>query len=122
MSLLNRILKEQAKKERVVLIYVLSFDLKDASSEYAKITKALGDLGYSRDSNLGEDSLPRNFYAGQKQVSYDPDDISLVDKIQQETIEFEEVVKKIMGAEAPGKLNKYFVSVSLKTNTGLRIG
>lgn len=122
MSLLKKIMQEKAKKENVTLVYLLSFDLKDASSEYAKITNALAKLGYSRDSSSGEDSLPRNFYAGQKLVSYNSEEISLSDKIQQETEEFERVVLKIMEAEAPGKLNKYFLSVSRKNLTGLRIG
>lgn len=122
MSLLNKVLQEQAKKQKIILVYLLSFDLKDASSEYAKVTNALAKLGYSRDSSAGEDTLPRNFYAGQKQVSFDPDDISLSDKIQQETDEFERDVLKIMGVEAQGKLNKYFLSVSRKKFTGIKIG
>lgn len=121
MSLLNRVLQEQAKKQKVTFVYLLSFDLKDASSEYAKITNALAKLGYSRDSSAGEDTLPRNFYAGQKQVSYDPEEISLSDKIQQETEEFESDVLKVMGTEAQGKLDKYFLSVSPKKLTGIKI-
>jgi hypothetical protein len=105
----------------VKLVYFISYDLKDASNEYARIIAALKDLGYTRDTSVGEDTLPKNFYAGQKTISYNREEDSLEGVIEKQLNKFEKEVIGIMDTEAKGKLNKLFVSVSQKKATALRV-
>lgn len=101
----------------VRLVFTISYDLKDASSEYAQIIRAFEKLGYTRDSSAGEDTLPKNFYAGEKKISYDSNEISLKETIQKEAIDFKKNIQDVMDKEANGKLSKLFMSVSLKEAT-----
>lgn len=121
-SLLNRILAN-TEKLKATLVYTVTFDLKGAEgSEYAKITQALENLGYTRDSDLGEKSLPKNFYAGQKEVLYSEEQDSLEEKIKSEKNDFYHAVTDAVNKEAPGKLDAIFVLVSDRKRTEIGIG
>lgn len=101
------------------LVFTISYDLKNGESgEYAQIIKALGELGYTRDSSVGEDTLPKNFYAGEKAITYSPGGKpSLQEAIEKESLDFKKKVQNVMKEKANGKLNKLFMSVSLKDTT-----
>lgn len=110
-----------ASNKSVTLVFFLSYDLTNARNEYTEINKTLEDAGYSRDSNLGEDSLPRNFFAGKKKVSYNSEQKELKDVIQEQTEDFKEEVSSIINKLAPKKLTKLCVLVSLNSHTGIKI-
>ncbi len=103
----------------VNLVFIISYDLKDGTpDEYAQIIKALGELGYSRNSSAGEDTLPKNFYAGEKAITYYPDgEPSLKEAIKEESLDFKKKVENVMDKEAKGKLSRLFMSASLKETT-----
>lgn len=120
MSILKRVLAELEKAE-IIIVYLVSYDLTNASGEYARITRAFDDAGYTRDSNYGEDTLPRNFYAAQKTIKYDGSVEKPEDVIKRESTKFHALIKGIIEEHAQGKLTRLFTSVSEKDRTAIAI-
>lgn len=108
-------------KVEVELIYIVSFDLKGASSEYGPINADLDRAGYSRDTNIGESTIPRNLFAGRRKVEYHSGKKDQGKILEEESISFKKEVVGILEKHAPGKFDKVFLSVSPKDNTVIRI-
>jgi len=119
--MLKEILERVASSETVRLVYVVSYDLTGATNEYAAINKALDAAGYSRDSNLGTNTIPKNLFAGEKTHNYYSDQDSEVEFIKNESTRFRDEVSLILENEAPGKFDKIFVMVSKKESTAIRL-
>lgn len=120
MSMYERIQKTM-NTEELELIYIVSFDLKGASNEYGPINSDLDNAGYSRDSNIGESTIPRNLFAGKKKVEYDSRYKNLEGVLNEESISFQREVVSILEKHAPGKFDKVFLSVSPKDQTVIRL-
>ncbi|ENZ4282410.1 TPA: hypothetical protein MYP81_000119 [Citrobacter farmeri] len=119
--MLNDILFGVSKQVLLRLVYIVSYDLNGAQNEYAAINKSLEDAGYSRNSSAGEKTIPKNIFAGEKDCSYNSNDMNEKDFINSESLKFRDEVHAILDKEAPGKFDKIFVSVSNKDATSIRL-
>ncbi|WP_338539504.1 hypothetical protein [Pectobacterium cacticida] len=125
MSRLRQVLDDAFHKQEATLIYYVTFDLTgtaDDKSVYKQIEQAIEAEGYSRDTNIEEDALPYNFYAGQKRITFDDRYTDLEKEIDKAKDKFAEVITTIITSIAPGKLDRLFLSVSDAAHTKIHIG
>ncbi|MBN3237676.1 hypothetical protein H5A33_06610 [Pectobacterium brasiliense] len=126
MGILRDVLDGSKKPEpqEMTLLYYVTFDLKntfDDKSVYKKIEKAIEAEGYTRDTNIEEDALPYNFYAGQKKITFDSSDTTLLKEIAKEKEAFKNVITSIIDSIAPGKRERLFLSVSDAAHTKFHV-
>ncbi|MEQ9943638.1 hypothetical protein ABRP58_16530 [Pectobacterium aroidearum] len=115
MSLTKIVLEDILHTQKETLIYYVTYDLTntyDDKSVYKKIEDAIEAEGYTRDTNIKEDALPYNFYAGQKAIKFDDRETTLAEEIAKEKDMFKTVITNIINKIAPGKLERLFLSVS----------
>ncbi|ELH8606634.1 hypothetical protein [Enterobacter asburiae] len=120
LMMLEEIFKDVLQQVNLRLVYIVSYDLNNAQNEYSEINKSLEKAGYSRDSNLGEKTIPKNLFAGEKDKLISPN-LKESDFIKSESLKFKNEVIEIINKEAPDKLDKLFVSVSKKDVTTIRL-
>lgn len=118
--MLKEIFKDVLQQVNLRLVYIISYDLNNAQNEYSEINKSLEKAGYSRDSSLGEKTIPKNLFAGEKDKLISPN-LKESDFIKSESLKFKNEVIEIINKEAPDKLDKLFVSVSKKDVTTIRL-
>ncbi|QHP82389.1 hypothetical protein EO763_22260 [Pectobacterium odoriferum] len=125
MSRLRSAVGDNFHQKEATLIYYVTFDLTntyDDKSVYKKIEKAIEAEGYTRDTNIEEDALPYNFYAGQKKITFDARETTLTKEITKEKKAFEKAITTIITDIAPRKLERLFLSVSDATHTKFYVG
>ncbi|MFZ4215249.1 hypothetical protein ACOZB2_28135 [Pantoea endophytica] len=103
------------------LIYLISYDFKDASSAHQRINDAFMSDGFMRDAKLDDNSLPRNFYASRKTIMYNPLKSTPEDAIKQESQRFHNWVIDLMEMDATSSHARLFTSVSDEMNTGVHL-
>ncbi|WCG83803.1 hypothetical protein [Pectobacterium sp. A5351] len=125
MSRLRSVVGDNFHQKEATLIYYVTFDLTntyDDKSVYKKIEKAIEAEGYTRDTNIEEDALPYNFYAGQKKITFDARETTLTKAITKEKEAFKNVIISIIDSIAPGKRERLFLSVSDAAHTKFYVG
>lgn len=119
-NMLEEIWDGSEQDVEINLVYIVSYDLTGAENEYSKINAALERAGYSRDTNLGDKTMPQNVFAGEKLQKHKPGEEDAL--IKREAARFLSQASEIIDKEAPAKRTRLFVSVSKKDSTSLRLG